>query len=75
MEWILIEKFASLGLGALIAIIVLVWKRFDDKAHRKEIYDLSGKMLKSLENNTEVYTCLKKSIDLLVENLLEIKKR
>ena len=39
----LIGQVASLGLGAVIAVIILVWKRQDDREHRQQIVDLFSK--------------------------------
>ncbi len=40
----LLTQLSSLGLGAVIAIIVLLWKRADDQAHRDELAAIIARM-------------------------------
>lgn len=69
---LLIKFLPSLGVGSVVAIIVLLWKRSDDKRFEKTICNLADKMLLVIQKNTEANTVLRESVDLLVENLLEV---
>ncbi len=37
MDLTIFETIATLGIGGLIAIVTLMWKRADDAAHREEM--------------------------------------
>ena len=74
-ELAFVKEFASLGLGAVIAVVVLVWKRNDDKKYETELCNVTNRMIKVIEDITQVNTSLKESVDLLVENLLEVRKK
>ena len=48
---VLLERAATLGLGALIAVIVLLWKRADDKEHALQLAKMEERNNKIIEAN------------------------
>lgn len=70
----LISQFASLGLGGVIALVVLVWKREDEKrwgdilqkmAERTESRE--ARILQVIESFTTAIGGLQRTIDALVQ--------
>uniref|UniRef100_A0A6H1ZEL8 Uncharacterized protein n=1 Tax=viral metagenome TaxID=1070528 RepID=A0A6H1ZEL8_9ZZZZ len=81
MEISLLTQIASLGLGAVIAVIVLIWKRTDDQAHAKalEIIILrmdaqSERILKVMEATTIALQSLQRVVESL-EMLSKLEER
>lgn len=58
----LIRELATLGLGALIAGIVLVWKRADDARYSKALEDMNKTLLTALTANTTALLGVQSSI-------------
>ena len=72
MEIGLITQLSSLGLGAVIAVIVLLWKRGDDARYIKSLEDFvtrsetrDERMLKVIESTTLALQALQKTIETL----------
>uniref|UniRef100_A0A6H1ZBE6 Holin n=1 Tax=viral metagenome TaxID=1070528 RepID=A0A6H1ZBE6_9ZZZZ len=81
MELTLLSQIASLGLGAVIAVIVLIWKRGDDATHRKEIIAIIERMevrddqiIKLVETTTAAMVTLQIHVIKLAE-ALDLSKR
>lgn len=77
----IIIQFLPLGIGGLIAGLVINWKREDDKKHKEELVDLLAnydkhisrldtrdeRMLLILQANTDALRALQAAITLLVD--------
>jgi hypothetical protein len=48
----LLREAMTLGLGALIAVITLIWKRADDLRYAKALEDMNRTLLTALDANT-----------------------
>jgi|SRR3990172_11977160 len=69
MESQLLGSLASLGVGGLIAALVLIWKRADDKAHAKILETMFARMeqrdksaLEIIQGNTTAVTTLQATV-------------
>ena len=72
----IITQLASLGLGAVIAGMVLVWKRADDKRYSDSLLLLSTaqevreeRLLKILDVNTAALTAIQLTVESLVSKV------
>lgn len=70
MELSLISQLASLGLGAVIAGVVLIWKRNDDQKHQETLEDIIKRLearddraLKVIEITAATMQSLQKTIE------------
>jgi transposase len=53
MDLTIFETIATLGIGGLIAIVTLMWKRADDASHREEMKRLHGEHEEELKRVIE----------------------
>jgi hypothetical protein len=58
----LITQIASLGLGAVIAVVVLMWKRSDDARHETYQRETSERLFRVVENNTAAMVELERTL-------------
>ena len=70
----LIGQIASLGLGAVIAVIVLMWKRGDDLRHDRYIMDMNTRLVSLVENNTQALTNLLRAIEKIDDRLVILER-
>ena len=61
----LISQVSSLGLGAVLAVVVLVWKRADDLRHISYVEQTNAKLIAIIESNTATLTNLQKTVEAL----------
>lgn len=59
----LLRELASLGLGALLAGILMVWKRADDSRYAKSIEDMNRALLSALEANTRAMLGVQSTVE------------
>jgi len=52
MDLGLIREISALGLGAVIAVIVLIWKRIDDQRYAATLAEMNDRLLKVVTDNT-----------------------
>lgn len=69
MEFTILEKISTLGLGAVLAFIVLWWKRHDDAKYAESLKNLvdenlkrEDKLFEILKQQTETMQSLKSAI-------------
>ena len=63
MQLELINGVASLGLGAVLAVIVLMWKRTDDKRYIERLEAREDRLIGIVDANTTAMRDLKHAID------------
>lgn len=59
-----ILQWANLGLAAVIAVMLLNWKRADDRAYQKTLEELTCRFLAALEANTKAFQAILAVMDL-----------
>ena len=70
----LITQVSSLGLGAVLAVVVLVWKRADDARYISYVEKTNAQLFKIIEENIETLGNLQKAIEGAV-NLTRLEDR
>jgi uncharacterized protein Yka (UPF0111/DUF47 family) len=74
MEQTLVNNLISLGIGGVVAAIVLLWKRQDDQRYAGELKALTERSLRAQEEATRAMRDLAGTIEKL-NALMEIEKR
>ena len=59
----LLERAITLGLGALIAVVVLIWKRSDDARYAKSIEDTNVRLFIALEAVTQAMIGVRNAVE------------
>lgn len=75
MDWMTITPFASLGVGGLLALTVMSWKRKDDRQHAECIVQMSKDAthrIATLADEAHDLTC--RVTEALIENKAEMTK-
>lgn len=67
MDIQLITAIGQFGLGAVIALIVLYWKREDDKRHENYMSATNAAILAALTANTAALNGLQKTVETLAD--------
>lgn len=76
-----IAAFASLGVGGLVAYLMLHWKREDDKQYRENVRELADRSMTLHERTLEAIVANTKAMNALIDTvnsvaaLQEIKGR
>lgn len=64
-DFTILTQLSSLGLGAVIAILVLIWKRGDDSRHENYLVATNATLIQLVEANTASLQVLQKTVETL----------
>lgn len=67
-------QVANLGLAAVIAVVVLNWKRNDDQSYADKLRELTNRMMVALEGNTKAMNHMADAVETLC-SLQRIEER
>ena len=70
----LIGQIASLGLGAVIAVIVLMWKRGDDLRHDRYMMEMNSRLTLLIENDVTALNNLLRAIEKIDDRLVVLER-
>ena len=65
----IITQVTSLGLGAVIAVLVLIWKRADDQRYQKYIEDQNKLLIETLRSVALTIQSVENSMELVLKVL------
>jgi hypothetical protein len=65
MDTALLNSLAGLGVGGLLAAIVMNWKRQDDLRYGVELKGLNERMLVVVDGNTKAMLCMTAAVEAL----------